>query len=122
MTQIAIGQTRYRVVSTQRDGRWFAHAVQDDTGDLFGIECGGASETEAVHRLSDWLTWQAEHAAALAELQRAERAYHRTIAGSAFASATEGPTPIELQRDALNAVEAARTRLDGIRARRPEGQ
>ncbi|HEV3140872.1 MAG TPA: hypothetical protein VGY57_10165 [Vicinamibacterales bacterium] len=120
MAQIAIGEVRYRAVCAQRDGRWFAHAVQDDTGDLFGIECAGESESEAIERLTQWLTWQSEHAAALAALQQAERAYHRTIAGSAFANPTEGPTPIELQRESLEAVEAARTRLDGIRARRPE--
>src|SRR5579872_1458841 len=120
MTQIAIGSVRYRVVCAQRDGRWFAHAVQDDTGDLFGVECAGDSEPAAVDQLKGWLTWQAEHAAALDALQQAERAYHRTIAGSAFANPTEGPTPIELQRESLAAVEAARTRLDGIRAQRPE--
>ena len=67
-----------------------------------------------------WLEWQHDHAAALEELQRAERAYHRTIAGSAFASPTEGPSAIEMQKESLEAVEAARIRLDEIRARRPE--
>jgi len=52
-------------------------------------------------------------------LQSAERAYHRTIAGSAFASPIEGPAAIELQKEALDAVEAARIRLDDIRARKP---
>ena len=68
----------------------------------------------------DWIEWQREHAAALDELQRAERAYHRTIAGSAFASPTEGPNAIEMQKESLEAVESARIRLDEIRARRPE--
>ena len=67
-----------------------------------------------------WLEWQREHAAALDALQQAERAYHRTIAGSAFASATEGPTSIELQKESLEALEAARVRLDAIRAAKPE--
>ena len=67
-----------------------------------------------------WLDWQRAHAEALEALQRAEQAYHRTIAGSAFASPTEGPSPIELQKDALDVVEAARVTLDEIRARRPE--
>ena len=67
-----------------------------------------------------WLEWQHEHTAALEMLQQAERAYHRTVAGSAFASPTEGPSPIELQKESLDAVEAARLRLDDIRARRPE--
>jgi hypothetical protein len=67
-----------------------------------------------------WREWQVEHAAALEALQEAQRAYHRTIAGSAFANPTEGPTAIELQREALDAVEAARARLDEVRARQPE--
>ena len=66
-----------------------------------------------------WQEWQREHAAALEALQQAQRAYHRTIAGSAFASATEGPSAIELQKESLEAVEAARVRLDEIRGRRP---
>src|SRR5438034_634231 len=119
MTQISIGGARYQIVCAQRDGRWFAHAAQEDTGDPFGIECAGESESEAVERLSRWLAWQSEHAAALTALQQAERAYHRTIAGSAFANPIEGPTPIEMQRESLEAVEAARTRLDEVRARQP---
>ena len=67
-----------------------------------------------------WQEWQREHAAALEGLQQAQRAYHRTIAGSAFASPTEGPSAIELQKESLEAVEAARVRLDEIRGRRPQ--
>jgi hypothetical protein len=67
-----------------------------------------------------WREWQREHAAALESLQQAQRAYHRTIAGSAFASPTEGPSAIELQKESLDAVEAARVRLDEIRVRKPE--
>jgi hypothetical protein len=117
---VAIGDTRYRIVTAQRDGGWVAHAVREDSGDLFGIECSGESEQAAAERLTRWLTWQSEHAAAFAALQQAERAYHRTIAGSAFASPTEGPSTLEMQRESLGAVEAARVRLDEIRARRPE--
>ena len=91
-----------------------------DTGDRFGIECAGASEADAVDRLTRWLEWQSEHTAALEALQRAEHAYHRTIAGSAFASPTEGPSAIELQKESLEQVEAARVRLDEVRARKPE--
>jgi hypothetical protein len=120
MKHIAIGDRRYRVLSAEREGQWLAHALREDTGDPFGVECTGASEGEAAERMTRWLEWQGEHAAALEELQNAERAYHRTIAGSAFASPTEGPSAIELQRESLNAVEAARVRLDEIRARRPE--
>ena len=109
-----------KILCTERDGRWLAHAVREDTGHPFGIECGGATERDAIEQLTRWLEWQSEHAAALDELQRAERAYHRTIAGSAFASPIEGPTPLELQRDALVAVDGARIRLDEVRERKPE--
>jgi len=117
---VAIGDARYRIVSSQREGRWFAHAVRESSGDLFGIECAGESEQAAIERLTRWLTWQSEHAAALDALQQAERVYHRTIAGSAFASPSEGPSSFEMQRESLDAVEAARVRLDEIRARQPE--
>lgn len=110
----------YRIVCLERDGQWIAHAERPDTGDPFGIECGGASEHEAKDRLGRWLEWQREHSDALEALQQAERAYHRAIAGSAFASPDEDPSPIELQRESLDAVEAARIRLDEIRNRRPE--
>ena len=119
MDHITIGETRYRVICVQRQGQWLAHAERDDNRDPFGIECSGATESEATEKLRRWLEWQAEHASALEALQQAERAYHRTIAGSAFASPTEGPTAIELQKESLDAVEAARIRLDDIRSRRP---
>jgi hypothetical protein len=68
----------------------------------------------------EWTAWQREHTAALEALQDAQRAYHRTIAGSAFASPTEGVSAIELQKESLDALEAARVRLDEVRARKPE--
>ena len=68
----------------------------------------------------NWDEWQRAHTAALQELQEAQHAYHRTIAGSAFANPTEGPTAQEMQKEALDAVEAARVRLDEIRAQKPE--
>jgi hypothetical protein len=120
MKEIAIGAVRYRVPATERDGRWVARAERVDTGDRFGIECSGASPEEAAGSVERWLEWQHDHAAALDDLQSAERAYHRTIAGSAFASLTEGPSAVEMQKESLEAVEAARVRLDEIRARRPE--
>ncbi|HZP49504.1 MAG TPA: hypothetical protein VFB07_13250 [Vicinamibacterales bacterium] len=109
-----------RIVCVERDGQWMARAERTDTGDPFGIECAGATREEATARLNRWLTWQAEHAAALEALQLAERAYHRTIAGSAFASPTEGPSAMEMQKESLDALEAARLRLDEVRARKPE--
>ena len=119
MKTLSIGDRRYRVLLVERDRQWIAHAQREDTGDPFGIDCAGATADEAVARLTRWLEWQADHAAALADLQRAERAYHRTIAGSAFASPTEGPSALELQKESLDAVEAARVRLDEIRGRQP---
>ena len=120
MKNISIGDATYRVVADHRDGQWLAHAERMDTGDRFGIECAGGSEAAAVDALSRWLEWQHEHTAVLEALQQAERAYHRTIAGSAFASPNEGPSAIELQKESLEQVEAARVRLDEVRARKPE--
>jgi hypothetical protein len=120
MTEITIGELRYRLVAAERNGQWIASAQREDTGQAFGIECAGPSRDDAIARLTDWLTWQSEHAAALEALQTAERAYHRTVAGSAFANPTEGPTAHELQRESLDVVEAARVRLDEVRAQKPE--
>ena len=109
---------RHQLFAIQRDGQWIAFARRADTGDRFGIECAGTTEAEATARLGRWLDWQGEHEAVLAELQQAEQSYHRAIAGSAFASPTEGPSAIEMQKEALDRVESARVRLDEIRARR----
>lgn len=110
------------VKAVERDGQWVAHAERGDSGDRFGIECRGATEREATDRLTRWLEWQRAHTAALEALQTAERGYHRTIAGSAFTSPAEGPPPIEVQKESLEAVETARIRLDEIRASRPENR
>jgi hypothetical protein len=64
--------------------------------------------------------WQREHAAALAELQEAQRAYHRTVATTAFQGAAEAPSAEEMRRASLDALDVARIRLDEVRARRPE--
>ena len=117
--QVTIGGTTFNLAAAERDGQWIARAARHDNGDPFGIECAGATEADAIARLTEWLQWQADHAAALAALQQAERAYHRTIAGSAFLSPSEDPSPIELQKESLEAVEAARVRLDEVRERRP---
>ncbi len=106
-------------MSESRGGQWIAHAERADTGARFGIECAGATEGAALDRLAAWLEWQREHTAALEALQRAEHDYHRTIAGSAFASGSEGPSGLEMQKESLDAVEAARVRLDEVRARKP---
>ena len=120
--ELSIGSVQYRVVARERGGQWVAHAERTDTGDRFGVECSGLSSDEACDRAARWLEWQHEHATALADLQRAENAYHRTIAGSAFANPSEGPNAIELQKESLDALEAARTRLDEVRGRRPDTQ
>src|SRR5262249_61890068 len=97
-----------------------APAEREDVGDLVGIECAGDPDAEAPPRLAHGLEWEAEQTDALEDVQRAERAYHRTIAGSVFASPSEGPSPFEMQKESLDAVESARVRLDEVRARRPE--
>jgi len=122
MKTVTIGSSIYRIVTTGRDGQFVARAERTDTGDRFGIECTGVSADAAADRLSRWLEWQHDHAAALEELQRAEGAYHRTIAGSAFVGPFEGPSAVEMQKESLEAVEEARRTLDEIRARRPEPQ
>jgi hypothetical protein len=63
--------------------------------------------------------WQREHADALTGLQEAQRAYHRTVATTAFQGAAEEPTVEEMRRTALEALDAARIRLDEVRGRRP---
>jgi hypothetical protein len=122
MKTVTIGSSIYRIVTTGRDGRFIARAERADTGERFGIECTGVSADAAADRLSRWLEWQHDHAAALEELQRAEGAYHRTIAGSAFVGPIEGPSAVEMQKESLEAVEEARRTLDEIRARRPDPQ
>jgi hypothetical protein len=118
--EVVLGQQRYQLRTAPRDGAWIAYAENIASGDRFGVECAGETEADALDRLARWLEWQHEHAAALDALQSAERAYHRMIAGSAFANPTEGPTAVELQKESLEQVEQARVRLDEIRARRPE--
>jgi hypothetical protein len=118
--EVTTGDRRYRIVAIERDGTWHAHAEEVAVGTRFGAEYTAPSETEAIERVARWIDWQYEHAAALAALQSAERAYHRTIAGSAFVSPVEGPSALELQKESLQEVEAARVRLDEIRAGKPE--
>ncbi len=116
MTDVAVGTETYRLVVSGQSGQWTAHAVHAASGDRFGTTFTGPTEADVVARLSAWLAWQREHAAALAALQSAEQAFHRTIAGSAFANASEA---VEVQKESLDQVEAARVRLDDVRARQP---
>ena len=64
--------------------------------------------------------WQREHAAALAELQDAQRAYHRTVAATAFQGAADEPSAEEMRRTSLDALDVARRKLDDVRARKPQ--
>jgi hypothetical protein len=117
---LTIGTDEYRLVASERDGQWVAVAERAGTGERFGIECAGASEAAAVWSLCHSSQRASRSTAALAALQQAEHAYHRTIAGSAFASPTEGPSAVELQKESVEQVEEARVRLDDIRSRKPE--
>jgi hypothetical protein len=47
--------------------------------------------------------WQREHAAALEELQDAQRAYHRTVAATAFQGTADEPSAEEMRRASLEA-------------------
>ena len=67
-----------------------------------------------------FMLWQREHAAALAELQEAQRAYHRTVAATSFQGAAEEPSAEEMRRASLEALDVARIKLDEVRARRPQ--
>ncbi len=106
----------YRVIATVLNGQWTAHAVREETGERFGIDVTAPTEDEATTRLSSWLEWQREHTTALEALQQAERAYHRAIAGEAFATQAGAGAAT---RESLELVERARARLDDVRARRP---
>ncbi len=134
MKEICTGDRRYRIHATERHGEWVAYAERADTGDRFGLECAGPSETEAVDRLSRWLGWQYEHAAALADLQAAERAYYRATVDAAFGHQPAGRAAgrgddqtacldrpaVALQKASLERMDGERIRLDAIRAREPD--
>ena len=101
---------------SERDGHWVAQRGARRHRQAFGIDCTGATRDQAIDRLGRWLEWQAEHAAALAALQVAERIHYRTMAGT-FASQT---APAAAKQETLEALDAARIRLDSIRSRKPE--
>ena len=127
MTHISIGDVGYRILAAEQDGQWIARAERDDSGTSFdsaqgrpfGIECCGSTEASAIDRLTRWLEWQSAHGAALDALQLAERTYHRTIAEGAFVDPDGGPKARARQKASLSAVDAARARLDELRARQP---
>jgi ferric-dicitrate binding protein FerR (iron transport regulator) len=119
MKEIQIGDRCFRLFADQLDGKWSGHAVRADTGDPFGVDVSGATMDDAIARLTRWLEWQHAHSEALDALQQAERAYHRAVAGSAFASASDRPSPLERRKASLDALEIARIRLDAVRALQP---
>jgi hypothetical protein len=119
MMDLRIGDCTYRLGASADLGRWVSFAFRADTGERFGIVCAGATEGEAVDRLAKWLRWQHDHTTALRVLQECERDYHRTVAGSAFAASTHDLLGVEQRRASLDQVDAARRRLDEVRASRP---
>jgi hypothetical protein len=110
---------QYRLIAYERDGQWVAHAERVDSGDRFGVELTGASEAEALDNLRRWLDWQSEHAAALHALQEAQHEYHRIVADHAFGDGVGDSNAVQLERESLEYVDAARARLDEVRARKP---
>jgi hypothetical protein len=70
-----------------------------------------------THASQAWLDWQRAHTEALQLLQEAQRAYHRTISGSAFA--VDEAAALEMQKASLHALDAARAHLDEVRGRQP---
>ena len=117
LMELTIGDRRYVLHVEQRAGGWVAHAQRPQDGARVSADWTGKSKDDVVWRLSRWLTWQVEHEVTLEALQEAERTYHRLIAGAAFSGVeSEGAG---LQQEALEAVDAARTRLDEVRASQP---
>lgn len=114
---VQFGSMSYQLFAKEQSGAFVAYACRGEHAERFGIETAGASADEALAKLTRWLEWQHQHTDALQQLQEAERVYHRTMAGAAFA---EDQTGIEAARtQALDAMNAARNQLDDLRARRP---
>jgi hypothetical protein len=114
---VQFGHTSYRLLTREQSGSFVAYACRGESPERFGVETTAASADEAMAKLTRWLEWQHQHTEALDQLQEAERAYHRTIAGAAFTDDQVGPDAAKKQ--ALDAVTAARNLLDDVRARRP---
>lgn len=120
MTQVDIGADSFTLHVVSRDETCVAYARRVTNGDRFGIECAGRSETEAIERMTRWLEWQHEHAAALESLRSAEQAYHRTVAGTAFTASPGVEDDATERRDRLDRMELARAELDEVRSRNPD--
>ena len=69
-----------------------------------------------------WGEWRRDHAAALAALQDAQRAYHRRAVNREGLAASSQQSPVESSEMAVAALKAlneARVRLDEVRSRMP---
>jgi hypothetical protein len=119
-TMVTIGGKPLRIETVQRDGRWVAMAVSE-SGDARGPTLAAETEREAIARATKWLEWHDEHATAIEALREAEQAYQRVIAGSPFLPPGEGPSPAEVQKEALDRLEESRRHLDEVRQQKPEG-
>ena len=123
MKQITLGDSDLSSsLRAERDGQWLAHAVRDDTGEPFGIECAGATGEAALIGWTDALARMAARARGGAGGAAAAPSV-RIIERSPAAPSRTRPTvrrAIELQKESLEAVEVgARVRLDEVRARKP---
>jgi hypothetical protein len=116
---VAIGGVTFTIEAVQTSDGWQAVA-RGTSGERYGPVVSDRDAGPAIARLERWLTWQRDHDEKLRLLQEAEQIYHRTIAGSAFAAPTEGPSATELQTDALRRLERARLALDAVRRDKPE--
>ena len=118
MPTVTIGERLFRIRAVARGEGWQAHAVRAESGHRFGVDVTAATEAEAVAAVERWLAWQHDHAAALDDLQQAERAYHRVLTAHAFGGARRAEASVA-KRHALEQMESARSRLDETRQRQP---
>jgi hypothetical protein len=105
MQHLTIGDTQYRVIYAMRDGQWTARAGLKRPA--IRSASSAAAPAKRGDRPFDRLASVAERARRRSGRAAARRAGHRTIAGSAFASPTEGPTAIELQKESLGSRSGA---------------
>lgn len=116
---VTIGGATFTIEAAADPSGWRAAARTAD-GNPYGPALTDPDRDRAVARLERWVSWQRDHDEKLRALQEAEQAYHRTIAGSAFAAASGGPSATELEADALRRLERARLALDAARRSKPE--
>lgn len=114
---VQFGETSYQLFTKEQSGSYLAYACRGGGTERFGIETTGTSADDAISKLTRWLEWQHQHTDALAKLQDAERVYHRTMAGAAFAEDQSGHDTA--RKETLETMTAARNHLDDVRARRP---